>query len=369
MEPTNKYNLDLHCQMILEEYHEQQAVFEKIRDVGLDGLRRIFKENDLRVTAIDSRIKTEESLAGKLERKGNKYATLSDITDIVGLRIIAFYNDEVDKISALVEGLFEIDWNNSVDKRRMHDIDRFGYNSLHYICRIPKSLYFDPENPAINELRFEIQMRTTLQHMWASMYHYCGYKSGIEVPQEYLRTLNRLAGMLELADDEFSRIRTAITNYRRRINELVESGNFDEVNLDGDSFKSYLKFNPFDSLNQRIAAINQSEIMPASIMPYYEIFCNMGLKTLGDVDRMVKENSEDAYLMAVRQLGKTDLNIISSTVAVQNLCIVHILKSGKGIEGLVSFFDTLYGESDGNRSIAEQTYTEAIKLPFMIKNR
>lgn len=359
------YELDLHCQMILEEYRDRQPVYEIIRRVASDQLRRVLNDNNIAVTGLESRIKTEDSLAGKLELKGHKYATISDLTDIVGVRVIAFYNDDVDKISALAESLFDVDWVNSVDKRKMHELDSFGYNSLHYICQIPKTLYFDPQWPEVNEIKFELQMRTTLQHMWASMYHDIGYKSGVEVPVEHLRTLNRLAGMLELADDEFGRIRTAINDYRRQVSSLVTSGNFDEVNLDGDSFKSYLQLKPFDKLNQRIAAINQAEIQPASAMPYLAIFRKMGFKTLGDIELCLRNYGDDAYQLAVHQLGLTDLDIISSTLAVQNICIVHILENGGGTLGLKWLLDTLYNPSDSNMVIAEQIFEQASKLSFM----
>lgn len=363
------YELDFHCQMILDEYRDLLPVYEIMRNVVVDRLHCVLEENNISVTGLGSRIKTEASLAGKLELKGHKYASITDLTDIVGVRVIAFYNEDVDKISAMAENLFEVDWGNSVDKRKMHDLDSFGYNSLHYICKIPKSLYFNPQKPEVNEIRFELQMRTTLQHMWASMYHDTGYKSGVEVPIEHLRTLNRLAGMLELADDEFGRIRTTINDYRRQVNALVASGNFNDVKLDGDSFKSYLNLRPFDKLNQRIAAINQAEIQPASAMPYLAIFRKMGFKTLGDIELCLKNHSEGAYQLAVHQLGLTDLDIISSTLALQNLCIVHILQNGGGTPGLKWLLDTLYSPSDSNLVMAQQIFDQASKLSFMNKTQ
>lgn len=367
LENLEKYGLDLHCTMILEEYRQMLPVFEKIQELVKDALEGAIKAGGLYVTAVESRIKSEGSLAGKLELKGSKYTSLSDITDILGARIITFYADEVDKVSAMVEKLFKIDWAQSVDKRKMHELDSFGYNSLHYICSIPESLYSDPEHPEINSFRFEIQMRSALQHVWATMHHDTGYKSGIEIPKEYLRNLNRLAGMLELADEQFCQIRTSINDYRRQVQSLVASGDFEDVRLDGDSYVSYLKLKPFAKLTKRIAAINQAEIHETSAMPYLQIFKILGFETLRDLDRFIRDNSEDAYQLAVFQIGNTDLDIISSTLALQNLCTVYLLKQGVGVVGLKSLFDKLSGTSDYNRERAENIYKYAKNLPFMQK--
>ena len=353
--------LDMHCEMILDEYRERLPVLNKIREVVHDILQRTLEENDMAVTAIEGRVKTEKSLAGKLELKGSKYHTLDDITDIVGMRIITFFSDEVDKIAALVERMFEIDWDNSVDKRKMLEIDRFGYMSLHYICRIPKTLYEDPQQPLINQIRFELQMRTALQHVWANMQHDTGYKSEVEIPMEYQRSLNRLAGILELADEQFSLIRKEINDYRRNVQSLVASGNFDEVPLNGDTFRSYCELQPFHRLAEKIATINQAELYEDSPMPYYKVLLRLEMKTIGDVERMRAECSEGAYQLALIQLTGTGLDIVAYSVALQNLCIVKILKQGYGTAGLTSMFASIYGESTYNAQRADRIYQQALR--------
>ena len=340
--------MDLHCEMILEEYREQLPVFEKMQAEVLRVLREALDRSGLIVTAIEARIKTEQSLSGKLAMKGHKYATLSDITDILGARIITFYTDDVDRIAAMAEQLFEIDWENSVDKRMLHQLDSFGYNSLHYICKLPAY-----------DFRFELQLRTTLQHAWASINHDIGYKTGVEIPREYLRRINRLAGILEMADDEFSRIRSEITDYRRRVQALVQNGKLDDVLLDGDTFSSYLQSRPFEALNKRIAAINQAEIQEVPLNRYLRVFDALGCKTLGDVQRLVQKYEEAAYRLARHQLGNTDLDIISSAVGVQNICIVCILETGGGKIGLVRFFDAINGHNIQNEAIADMTFNLA----------
>ncbi len=347
--------LDLHCQMILEEYREALPVLEKLKDAVLTLLRGELEKSGLIVTAMEARVKTEDSLAGKLVRKGSKYATLSDITDLVGARVITFYTDDVDRIASMAEQLFDIDWANSVDKRKLHQLDSFGYNSLHYICRMPGY-----------DFRFEIQLRTTLQHAWAAINHDSGYKSDIDIPAEYKRRLNRLAGMLEMADDEFSRIRTELTDYRRRVQKLVQNGRLDDVSLDADTFRSYLQARPLDMLNRRIAAINQAEIQEAPLDRYLRVFKSLlNCKTLGDVNRLIKRYEEDAYLLARHQLGSTDLDIVSSAVGLQNICIVCILSTGGGKIGLERLFDALNGHNTQNMALAELTYEKAAAMPFM----
>ena len=359
-----EYGLDMHGTMILEEFREMLPVFSQMKSIVLEKLDGCLQRAGLVVSGVEARVKEEASLAGKLELKGQKYKTLSDITDIVGARVITFYSDEVDKIAALVDNTFEVDWENSVDKRKLLGNDTFGYLSLHYICRIPESLYHDPACPELNQYRFEIQMRTVLQHAWANMNHDTGYKSGFEVPKEYIRSLTRLAGLLELADDEFSRIRKDLTDYRRKMEQLVKDGSFDEVSLNADTFRSYLALDPFASLNAKIAAINQAEVQQLSGMPYLEPMRLIGLQTLGDVERMRKSCSEKAYQLALHQISGTDLDIIASTLGLQNVCLAYAGEKG-GEKGIEFFLNYLNGPSRYNAATARKLYQQLCKIHDM----
>ena len=208
-------------------------------------------------------------------------------------------------------------------------------------------------------------MRTLLQHSWANMDHDTGYKSGVEIPKRYLRNMSRLAGLLELVDDEFSKIRIELTDYRRRIQTLVHSGNLGEVPIDSDTFHSYLELDPFGQLNKRIASMNQAEIQEVSLMPYLNVFKNIGLSSLGDITQMIKDYSDGAYQIACYQIGLTDLDIISSSIGPQDLCIAYILKNGGGKAGIKHMFDILNGESESNETLAQLLLEQSKDLPFM----
>ncbi len=353
--------LSPHGEALMRQYRTLRPTLEHLANKALELLRHALKEQGIYVTAIEHRVKTEKSLAGKLELKGAKYKSIDDITDLVGLRIITFYTDDVDKVAVIAKRVFDIDWQESVDKRKLHQLDAFGYNSLHYICRLKEADAVDKtRNP-----RFELQMRTALQHVWSTIEHDTGYKGDVKIPREYMRQFNRLAGMMELMDDEFSRLRMALTDYRRQTLALVKSGQLDDVPLSRESFRNYLDLKPFDRLNRRIAAVNQAEIFPVSMMSYLPVLESFGMETLGDVQQFIEENSEDAYQLALAQLAITELDILSSNTALQYLSLVWVLKRGGGRDGLKSLYDIINGEQDTNDMLADMMLSQAETLSFM----
>lgn len=354
--------LDMRSQMILEEYREKMPVFEHMKNVLAEQLGKMLEANHISALPVQVRIKTEESLTGKLHRKGYKYTCLSDITDIVGARIIVHYIDEVDKISAFLDKLFDVDWDNSVDKRKIRELDRFGYVSLHYICRIPASLYSSAGCPELNEFRFEVQMRTILQHAWASLDHDTGYKSVVEIPKEYKRAMIRLAGLLELADEQFAQVRSEIDDYRRKVQSLVKDGNFKAVSLDGDTYRNYIEMNPFKQLIEKIASINHAEIYQDSFAPYLNALLDMGFTTLGDIEQMKESCSEGAYQLALHTLAGTDLDIVAASLALQNMCVVHIYSHGGTVADLQRFYNALNNKSDYNEERAMRTMEHLKKI-------
>ncbi len=346
--------MDINCELILEEYNKYYSLYEKINEVVLDILDKIIGDNKLIINSIESRIKTYKSLYGKLELKGYKYNSLFDITDIFGARIVTYYMDEVDKFAAKIEKTFEIDWDNTIDKRKMFNIDQFGYMSLHYICKIPKELYFNPEFPEINNIKFEIQIRSVLQHIFARIQHDTGYKSDVEIPKEYLRKLTRLAGLLETADVTLYEIRNEIENYRRRVKKIVKNKNYTDVELNVDTFNAFIENGGFDELNQRIATIGNMEIEKVSLNNFLKVFKTLGLTTLKDLDDFIKNYSDLAYEFSIRQFADKDLDIISSVTGPLHLCIVYLLSKNVGESIIKVLLDTIYGERKANFRLAKR---------------
>lgn len=338
--------MDQHVKDLLDEYEESKESLNVIKDFLVSFLKKIIcDDNKIFIAGIEARVKTRESLEGKLNLKGYKYKSIKDITDLVGARIITFYSDQVDFIASLIEKSFIIDYDNSIDKRKLYEVDRFGYMSLHYICQLPKELFHDVRHEEINSIRFEIQMRTSLQHVWATIFHDTGYKSDVEVPKEYIRRLARLEGLLEIADDEFLVIRNEIDEYRKKIRSLVSKGEFKDISLNIDSYKDYLSLDPYRSLINKIASITGADVENVSYLRFYEIFLYLGLKNLSEIEQMRILHSEDAYKLSLTQLGGTDIDIISSSVAIQNILIIYVVKQKRGKEELKNLLDMISGRN------------------------
>ena len=205
-------------------------------------------------------------------------------------------------------------------------------------------------------------MRTTLQHAWSAIEHDIGYKGSVKLPPEFRRQFSRLAGLLELADDEFSRLRTTVTDYRRQVEALVRSGQLSDVPLSTDSFKSYLELHPFDRLNRRIAAVNQAEIYPASLIRFLPLLESFGFETLGDVQQFMTDYSDEAYQLALSQLAVTDIDILSESVGLLNLCLVYVLKHNGGRDGLRYVYDKINGKDPSNEILADAVLKQAQSL-------
>lgn len=207
---------------ILQEYDSSKNVLDNLDKTLLTLVNSLLEQKNIRVHQVQTRVKDRNSLESKIVRKSNKYKALNDITDIVGVRIITYFDDEVDKIATMIEEEFVIDQDNSIDKRKIDD-DKFGYRSLHYVASLKKERIKLPEYASCGEQKFEFQVRTILQHSWAEIEHGLGYKGEFEIPSTAKRTFYRVAALLEQADIEFVKLKSTISEYEESLTDDIKA--------------------------------------------------------------------------------------------------------------------------------------------------
>jgi GTP pyrophosphokinase len=274
-----------------------EALSPELTSLGGEVARivsQLLDDAGLRTHSVDQRVKSLNSLRRKIGEKGSKYGSLSDVHDLLGIRIITFFPDEVDAVAQVIEREFAVDPANSVDKRAALDPDRFGYLSLHYVAAL------SPQRAQLTELkrfadqRFEIQIRSILQHAWAEIEHDLGYRDAQAVPRSILRRFSMLAGLLEMADAEFERLRDEVSEYQQVVrSEVVDLPQ--RVSIDRDSVMALIRT---DELVQELdvyllehegIALPEDEGFGASVAVKLR---SVGLETVADVTAALGERKD-----------------------------------------------------------------------------
>jgi ppGpp synthetase/RelA/SpoT-type nucleotidyltranferase len=165
------------------------------------------------VSKIEGRVKEKEECIRKfarkyqpaLEERNEPYEIRSHLTDLIGLRIVCLYEDEVDKVEEVLRSHFEvIEVTDKVSAMESTE-GSFGYKGLHMDLRLNPERRALPEYAHYAPLPFELQVRTIIQDSWSVLDHKIKYKKSI--PNSLKRRINVLAALFELADREFREIR------------------------------------------------------------------------------------------------------------------------------------------------------------------
>lgn len=196
----------------VQQYVQRLPDLERATDGFIALVTSSLDDAGINYLTVTGRTKSVESFAGKAARTVDGRLLYPDpleqITDQIGLRVITYVRDDVDAVAQLLAGEFTV-----LDDRDMGqetaEQGRWGYVSRHLVFAVDASRTLTPEQEALRTFTASVQLRTVLQHAWAEFEHDIRYKGTI--PEAYAPDLNRrfalAAGLLELADNEFSAIR------------------------------------------------------------------------------------------------------------------------------------------------------------------
>lgn len=283
-------------------YREVRPQYERFTAKLKSLLHELLEASGVEVHAIESRTKTVESLTEKVTRDGKSYTNpLGEISDLTGLRIILYYQDDVDRVSSLLDREFQIDSTRSVDKRATLETDQFGYLSVHKIISLSEPRSTLAEWKGLHSMVAEIQIRTVLQHAWAAIQHKLEYKTALDVPREFRRRLIRLSGLLELADEEFSVLRREQGDLVSTIKHQVTRGELD-ISIDALALRAFLPGSRqvkrllaaaqtagVEITGQRRAEVSSTEPLPSDsdISQLVNVCAAVGLSTIGQLEELL----------------------------------------------------------------------------------
>jgi len=338
---------------ILDDYKKDKTLYYRLASKISELINEILKTNDISVNAIPFREKDIESLSKKISKDGNenKYKKLTDITDLAGVRIITYFSDDVDKIATIIEEEFEVDFQKSIDKRQTHDPDRFGYLSLHYVIKLKPNRAALTEYKPFADLFVEVQVRSILQHAWAEIEHDLGYKSKRAIPKEVRRSFSRLAGLLELTDIEFLRIRDELKEYESTVQEQIKEKPSD-VYIDKVSLKSYVENSKlFGEICDEIIKFHNLNLMNEIDIEDVDLekLHYFGYETISQLDDSISKYKDKIIYMANGILSRG--GYISRDIPIFYLFYV-LLAEHNDPEKLMEYLDKyIYDDEESDRNI------------------
>ena len=224
---------------ISEEYDRQKDENESLRfQLGSLIKKRLTDNNISLAFPIESRVKTLPSLTDKHNRDRSQGGikikqSINEVYDMVGLRIVVLYPDLKDIIVDSLYQLFE--GNLEVKEVKAASTKEFSYTSSHLICSIPNKWQGSPTWESAKNKRFEIQVRTLSEHIWATLSHDLFYKKE-NIPEELERDLYKTKAILEICNDKIQDIKSTASQYFSKI-ESMPYENVKEQDLNTATFK------------------------------------------------------------------------------------------------------------------------------------
>jgi ppGpp synthetase/RelA/SpoT-type nucleotidyltranferase len=263
---------------LFQEYNDKLPNYDRARENIKEALEEYLKEENISFVTIESRIKDFESFYEKISRKNYKNP-FEDNEDFCGIRIILYFQDDIEKVNKIIEENFIIE--EAENKSVKLEDNEFGYRSNHLIIKVKDSWCVTPNYKGLENIKIELQIRTVLMHTWAAIEHKLGYKNNQELPKNLKRKLYLMSAQLENADMQFQEIKNAAENFQHTtVEESKRIGKFTADKLNIDTFKALLEFyfptfednfitnNTLQNLIKHNISIDEASIYAQKLQPF-----------------------------------------------------------------------------------------------------
>ena len=157
---------------------------------------------------IESRLKSPQSIIGKLQKKGlpiTTEAARNNLLDMAGIRVTCCYISDIYAIADLLSRRDDF----VVIKKKDYIMNPkpSGYRSLHMVVNVPVYLSTQKAYAPV-----EIQIRTIAMDFWASLEHQLKYKTSSTIPQDLSEELRSCADKIAEKDIQMQRIFTKLND-------------------------------------------------------------------------------------------------------------------------------------------------------------
>jgi len=322
-------------EVILAEFDTKKDILAEFCTKTKGLIEAALQDAKIPYQSVQLRVKSRKKLREKYLDSSKNYKRLDDITDQAGLRVITYYEDEVDKVADVIKREFDVDPVRSIDKRETEP-DKFGYYALNYVCRHTHTRAADVEYKKFSDIWCEIQITSILRHAWSEIQH-DWYDMKQAFPSDIKRRFARMAALLEIAESEFLDLRKKKSSYLRSVSVQVDA-EVPGLLLDAVSLMSFIKQDPAVAVvDQSIAELVQRELShevpEANIHLLLKLASCAGFTALKDIRDGLKkhERAIHEYVDRSRQMALAKEEPRSPLP--RGVCVFHlavILIGGRG---------------------------------------
>jgi putative GTP pyrophosphokinase len=297
---------------------------------------------------IISRAKDFESFAEKMERK--KYSHPEEMTDIAGIRIVCFVLSDVKLVSSIIEQIFYVDWDNSVDKfKELVEKGKMGYRGTNYVVKCKQDTFEDNERyEEFKDIPFEVQIRSLLDYAWGEIEHDRNYKLAEEFPREsnIPRRFEALAGALETLDYSFDSLARETQQYAKPITNRIHKGDLN-IPISPLSLREFLTINFREVPGFRPYFVSIDKVL--------DELNSLQIRTISELNKMIPNK----YKEACKRVARTEEDRLTFSLLIREVLILHNQKEYFDKSWKESHFNTL----DNHAYRVSKELNMAIKLP------
>jgi ppGpp synthetase/RelA/SpoT-type nucleotidyltranferase len=323
------------AQGFLERYATQLKTLAANAKLAEAYVRELLAPGNFEIHAISGRAKGLDSVRTKILVKGYGHPAMQ-LTDQLGVRVITYFETDVDRVVAALNDLLQVDPSRSPDKRSALGLREFGYRSVHLVAR-PRANQLGMEYQALAALRFEVQVRSILEHAWAEIEHEVVYKAGIDLPSEDRRRFSATAGTLEILEHEFAALRQQRWDLVTMYAGQAEVGQGLDSPLDAARMLGLLESIRPEGLSWRKAAEAGSPFPPRIDATCAFALRRTGIATVADLADWFGSN---AVKIAVAAYAAADGKIPAQ---LSHLSVVVLAIAARDIEVAMAFLPELAG--------------------------
>ncbi len=175
-----------------------------------------------------------------LEMNKEPYSIQDHITDLIGIRVICYYENDIQKVAEVLKKNFTVLSESNKSAEIEEKENTFGYKGHHLDLKINDERSKILEYSRYKEIRFEVQARSIIQDAWSVLDHKIKYKKSI--PPALKRQINALAALFEIADREFTQIKDTTQELEKGQSLLPNTSEFDVfafISITAKEFPSY----------------------------------------------------------------------------------------------------------------------------------